>query len=175
MTRPSLIILAGGKGTRLGDLTRDIPKPMVDIFGKPFLYWLIKHYIEQGFINITISTGYKAEVIEYYKWPWRLAFEEDVWEGHHLSYYDADVKTGNWVVNGDTFIPEYLPQIEVYENIIAVCNDTDAGAQHVAYNKIRLWPTHVFYDIGTPEGLERFKEYFKSHPLYLSELTKGIP
>ncbi len=45
------IILAGGFGTRLQGLTKDIPKPMVDINGKPFLEYLLNYLISQKYRN----------------------------------------------------------------------------------------------------------------------------
>lgn len=57
-------ILCGGFGTRLGDLTRDRPKPMIDIGGRPYLERVIESFSERGFTEFVLLTGYKAEVIE---------------------------------------------------------------------------------------------------------------
>ena len=38
------VILAGGRGTRISELTKNIPKPMIKISGKPILYHIMKHY-----------------------------------------------------------------------------------------------------------------------------------
>ena len=43
------IILAGGKGTRISELTKEIPKPMIKVAGKPILYHIMKHYSKHGF------------------------------------------------------------------------------------------------------------------------------
>lgn len=59
-----VLILAGGKGTRLAEIVRDVPKPMAPISGKPFLEFLIKSVKDQGFFNITLLVGYKSEIIE---------------------------------------------------------------------------------------------------------------
>ncbi len=61
-----ILILAGGFGTRLKEVTKNIPKCLVEVSGKPFLYWLIEYFKKQGFLNITISTGYlSTQVIDY--------------------------------------------------------------------------------------------------------------
>ncbi len=60
------VIFAGGKGTRLMPLTLDRPKPMVDVNGKPFLYYLLKLLKEEGIENVLILLGYKGEVIKEY-------------------------------------------------------------------------------------------------------------
>jgi NDP-sugar pyrophosphorylase family protein len=64
MTLPTVAILAGGFGTRLGDLTRDRPKPMIDIGGRPYLERVIESFSERGLRDFVLLTGYKAEVIE---------------------------------------------------------------------------------------------------------------
>lgn len=60
------IILAGGFGTRLGDLTKFVPKPMLPIDGVPWLHRLVVDLSLNGFTDITIATHYKSEVIESY-------------------------------------------------------------------------------------------------------------
>lgn len=62
----SLLIMAGGRGTRLGDITKKIPKPMVDIGGKPILEHIITRAREQGFKKIIISIYYLGHVIKEY-------------------------------------------------------------------------------------------------------------
>ncbi len=57
-------ILAGGRGERLRPLTDDIPKPMVEIAGKPLLEHHVRSLAAQGFSRVFLLTGYKSEVIE---------------------------------------------------------------------------------------------------------------
>ena len=57
------VILAGGKGTRLKSVSGDIPKPMVDLNGKPFLYKLMEQLERYGCSSITLSLGYRADYI----------------------------------------------------------------------------------------------------------------
>ena len=59
-------ILAGGKGTRLGDTTKKIPKPMVKLLKLPLLVHIILSYQKQGFSNFIILTGYKSTIISNY-------------------------------------------------------------------------------------------------------------
>jgi glucose-1-phosphate cytidylyltransferase len=60
------IILAGGYGTRLGNITEAIPKPMVKIGNKPVLWHIMKIYLHYGYNDFILSLGYKAEVIKEY-------------------------------------------------------------------------------------------------------------
>ncbi len=67
-TRPSqVVILAGGKGTRLSPITDNIPKPMIKFGGKPFLEHLIELVKEQGFEKILILLGYLPQpIVDYF-------------------------------------------------------------------------------------------------------------
>ena len=59
-----VVILAGGLGTRLGELTRDLPKPMIDIGGRPFLERVIESFATRDLREIVLLTGHRGEVIE---------------------------------------------------------------------------------------------------------------
>ncbi|MBU0957359.1 MAG: NTP transferase domain-containing protein [Nanoarchaeota archaeon] len=56
-----VVILAAGKGTRLRPYTDDTPKALVEIKGKPYLYYLMKNLLKSGFDDICILVGYKKE------------------------------------------------------------------------------------------------------------------
>lgn len=59
------IILAAGKGSRLGTLTENIPKGMLKLFGKTLIERQIEIYQNCGIEDITIVTGYKSEIINF--------------------------------------------------------------------------------------------------------------
>ena len=61
-----VIILAGGRGTRLAEETAISPKPMVAIGGKPIIWHIMKIYATYGFKDFLIACGYKGEVIKEY-------------------------------------------------------------------------------------------------------------
>lgn len=61
-----VLILAGGRGTRLYPLTADIPKPMVRIGDMPVLEHIVKLFDYYGFMNIKILVGYKGDFIRDY-------------------------------------------------------------------------------------------------------------
>lgn len=60
----TVVILAGGKGTRLQGLFPALPKPLVPVAGRPFLYWLTKWIHQHGPDHFVYSTGYMADQIE---------------------------------------------------------------------------------------------------------------
>ena len=59
-----VVILAGGFGTRLSEYTKSIPKPMIDINGKPMIYYILKFYAKHGFKDFYIALGYKGQVVK---------------------------------------------------------------------------------------------------------------
>lgn len=64
--RNRVILMAGGLGTRLRPLTEDVPKPLLKVGNQPILETIIKNFVKYGFVNITISLNYKAEMIKQY-------------------------------------------------------------------------------------------------------------
>ena len=61
-----VVILAGGFGTRLSEYTDSIPKPMVQVGGRPIIWHIMQHYAKFGHTEFVIALGYKAEVIRDY-------------------------------------------------------------------------------------------------------------
>ena len=61
-----VIILAGGFGSRLGHVTELIPKPMVEVGGRPIIWHIMKIYAHYGFNEFVIALGYKGNVIKDY-------------------------------------------------------------------------------------------------------------
>ena len=61
-----VVIMAGGKGTRLAGINSDIPKPMFPVFGKPILEYQIESLVKSGIQDITLIVGHKKEVVKDY-------------------------------------------------------------------------------------------------------------
>src|SRR4051794_12614328 len=57
------VILCGGKGTRAYPHTVDVPKPLLEIAGKPVLHHLLEIYARQGHCNFVLAAGYRADLI----------------------------------------------------------------------------------------------------------------
>lgn len=73
------VILAAGRGTRMRDLTNEIPKPMLKVQGKPILEHILQGLQQAGIADFFIVTGFRAEVIEGYfadgaKWGARISY-----------------------------------------------------------------------------------------------------
>ncbi len=61
-----VVILAGGKGTRIKEFTKTIPKPMIKVLNKPLIVHIMSHYLKYGFNDFIVAAGYKKNVIKKY-------------------------------------------------------------------------------------------------------------
>jgi glucose-1-phosphate cytidylyltransferase len=61
---PSVVILAGGRGARLGHLTEATPKPLIKIGGRPILWHILKSYTAAGVRHSFVAVGYKGDQIQ---------------------------------------------------------------------------------------------------------------
>ncbi|MFR9166723.1 MAG: nucleotidyltransferase family protein [Dysgonomonas sp.] len=116
------IILAGGYGTRLQTVVKDVPKCMAEVAGKPFLYYLFKYLINQEVDHIILSLGYKHEIIT--KWLKNNRFGIDIsyvieteplGTGGAIKFATQKAKNETVsIVNGDTFFPVNLAELEAF-------------------------------------------------------------
>jgi glucose-1-phosphate cytidylyltransferase len=92
----TVVILCGGRGTRLQERTQSIPKPLVEIGGRPIVWHVIQIYLAQGFRRFLLCTGYKGELIE------RFAADEAWPAGVEVRCLDTglDTPTGGRVLAG---------------------------------------------------------------------------
>ena len=84
---PPVVILCGGRGTRLQEHTQSIPKPLVEIGGRPILWHVVQIYAAQGLCDFLLLTGYKGEMIE------RFAAEADWPAGVRVETLDTGAET----------------------------------------------------------------------------------
>lgn len=85
--KEKVVIMAGGKGTRLDPFTRILPKPMIPIGDKPILEIIMDKFNEQGFSQFVLSLGYKAEIIKMY-------FSEGNSRPYHVDFIMEDKPLG---------------------------------------------------------------------------------
>lgn len=129
MSFPDIIILAGGKGTRLQSVVNEVPKPMAPIVSKPFLWYLLSFLKRGGAKRIVLAVGYKKESI--------IDFFGDEFMGMELVYVVEREPLGTGgaiakalsicqteqvlVYNGDTFFdakPQLLLDFHLAQNSI---------------------------------------------------------
>lgn len=132
MNSYEVFILAGGLGTRLRSVVKDVPKPMAEVQGEPFLAHLMRYWVDQGIGRITLSVGYLGDQIRdffgdsFQGVPISYAIEKErLGTGGAVLAYLRDRKdtspAGLFIVNGDTFFPITLAEL------VARCEVSGAG------------------------------------------------
>ena len=118
--KPPVVILCGGRGTRLRERTESVPKALVEIGGRPILWHVVQIYAAQGFERFLLATGYMGEAVEGFaaaeQWP----------EGVVVECVDTgiDTPTGGRIarlgerLDGETFCATYADGV----------GDVDLGA-----------------------------------------------
>ena len=94
-----IVILAGGFGTRLGEYTELIPKPMVHIGGKPIIWHIMKKFYKHNFSDFYIALGYKAEVIKDYFLNYKKSKSNIFIDLKAQKSNFADSETEDWKIN----------------------------------------------------------------------------
>ena len=99
-----VVILAGGLGTRLGDISKKVPKSMVLLDKKPFLHYQLKYLNLQGVKRVIICSGYLGEQIEEFfgngaKYNLEIIYSP---EG------DQKLGTGGALLNAKNLLPDYF-------------------------------------------------------------------
>jgi dTDP-glucose pyrophosphorylase len=106
-----VVIMAGGLGSRLGELTSNSPKPMLRVGSKPLLEHIINNFISHGYTNFLISVNYMSGVIKEHfgdgsKYGANIRYIEEkerLGTAGSLSLIDFSLKDPFFVINGDVF------------------------------------------------------------------------
>lgn len=170
------IILAGGYGTRLGTLTKALPKPLIKIGGKPILEHIIDRLNLHGIHEIIINTHYLPVAINEYMETRALYYHVNRLLGHKGTIYALKewVKDDYFfVINGDTLSNvNYTEMINLKrEDMIVALMEENRAAGTWLYPPLYLQkelpirpyrPNDlVWHDIGDPDRLKKAQEYYE--------------
>lgn len=105
------IILAGGLGTRLQSVVKDVPKCMAEVAGNPFLKYLFDYAAKQEIEHIILALGYKSDIIIDWLANQSLPFDisyviekEPLGTGGAIQYAFSKIKSEKaYIINGDTY------------------------------------------------------------------------
>jgi glucose-1-phosphate cytidylyltransferase len=120
-----VVILCGGKGTRLKEYTEDIPKPLIEIGGKPILWHIMKTYSHYGFKDFILCLGYKGNKIKEYiennnQEKWNVEFVdtgEKSNKGQRIKAVEEYIKEDNFfVAYGDDVSDVNIKEILNFHN-----------------------------------------------------------
>lgn len=95
-----VVILCGGMGTRLREASEKLPKPLVDIGGKPILWHIMKTYRSHGFRRFVLCLGYKSELVKRYFLDYKAEvsdFTLHMADGHRVEFHN-DYGTEDWEI-----------------------------------------------------------------------------
>ena len=148
--RPNrVVILAGGKGTRLHPITEQVPKPMVSVAGRPILERLILHLVSCGLTRFSISVNYLGHLIEQY-------FGDGSRLGCEIDYLRETVPLGT---GGPLSLlpPPALPVVVVNGDLLTQCDVGDLLDFHdeggyVATLGIRPYTVEVPFGVAEVES-----------------------
>lgn len=119
----TVVIMAGGKGVRLGSLTENCPKPMLKIGNKPIIETIINNFHRSGFLNFVISVNYlKEQIIDY--------LGDGTNFGVNISYLEEDFPLGTAGALSNLKLKEKLPFIVVNGDIYTDLDFADLLDQH---------------------------------------------
>ncbi len=115
----TIIIMAGGMGKRLGELTKSQPKPLLPVAGKPILEKLILLFVQHGYYNFLISVNYKGELIKNYfkdgsNWGINISYIEEespLGTAGALSLITHELNSPFLVINGDILTAVPFPEL----------------------------------------------------------------
>lgn len=155
------LILAGGKGTRLAPEVTDIPKPMAEVAGRPFLEWQIDFLTEYGISDIVLSVGYKDGVI-------REHFGDGTEFGVNIEYAEESEPLGTGgavenarpalageddflVLNGDTYLDVDLAAFVEFHR-------QNPGIATIALSRIENTQKGGFVKLNGRDQIEKFVE-----------------
>lgn len=132
------VIMAGGKGTRIASVRNDVPKPMIEICGKPILEWQIESLKAQGLTDITLVIGYLGDFIKDY-------FGDGSKFGVNISYFEEDNPLGT---AGALF------KMDLKGDFLLLCGDVILDVDYYRFIKFhqehKAWASLIAHPNGHP-------------------------
>jgi dTDP-glucose pyrophosphorylase len=165
-----VLIMAGGLGERLGALTQDRPKPMLNVGGRPLLETIIRNVVQQGFRNLFISVNYKAEMILDH-------FQDGSAFGATIQYVHETERLGTAGALGLLSEPPDLPIVVMNGDILTTINygallDFHNSLPAEATMAVREHKVHVPYGVVTTS--EGYLQTIREKPTESWFVSAGI-
>lgn len=168
--RNRVILMAGGLGTRLRPLTEDIPKPLLKIGNQPILETIVKNFVKHGFVNITLSLNYKAEMIKEY-------FGDGSKFGANIDYIQETKRLGTAgalsLIKNRPQEPFFVMNADLLTNVnFAHLLDFHVSENSVATMCVREYDFQVPYGVIETKGSEITS--IKEKPIHTFFVNAGI-
>jgi len=144
------VLLAGGKGTRMGAITEEMPKPLLPVRGKPLLEHIMDRLVEAGIRRFLVVVGFQAEQIERHFAKWKLPVEFRVQEPVNGTGLAA--RLAKEFAGGEPFLLSFgdcLCSAAEYVRCLAILRDNPATAAVLAAKDIAdPWLGAAIYEHG---------------------------
>jgi len=122
MKKPEVVILCGGKGSRLSEETVTKPKPMVEIGGRPIIWHIMKIYSHFGYNRFILALGYKGDYIKKY-------------------FYDYKITSNDFTLSMN---PDHIPKIHnINEDSEWEITFVDTGLETLKGGRIKRIEKHI--------------------------------
>ncbi len=159
--KKDLIILAGGKGTRIKNITKKIPKPLIEISKKPFLEIVIRNFAKYDFENIYILAGYKGskifniyhnKIINFIKIKCFIEKKKlDTWGA--VENISKKIKNNFLLVNGDSFL------LENFDNFLNFKSNRNYSIKLLLVKNLNYKSNSKLSNLYLYKNLVQFKNY----------------
>lgn len=168
--RNDMIIMAGGRGSRLRPYTENCPKPMLEVGGKPMLQHIIERAVADGFLNFSISLHYLGHIIEDY-------FGDGSKFGIHINYLREEAPLGTAGCLSLLRETPKLPFIVTNGDVLTDIHYNEILDFHSRYEAVATMAVRN-HEIQNQFGVVRTKgveiECFEEKPIYRSQVNAGI-
>lgn len=141
----TVVLMAGGLGVRLGELTADCPKPMLKVGDKPILEVVIENLKEHGFTDFCIAVNYKAEIIENH-------FKDGSDFGVSISYIREKERLGTAGALSLLQLENDFPLIVMNADVLTKVNFSQFLENHIK-NSFKASMCVRRYDLQVPFGV----------------------
>lgn len=166
----SVVLMAGGLGTRLGELTRNCPKPMLDVAGKPILQIILESFTNAGFRKFFLAVNYLSKVIIDY-------FGDGSRFGCHIHYLREQKRMGTAGALS-LLPPQTMPFLVANADILTHLNMRCLIHEHLAHRSpatmvVRKHSMQIAYGVVESDESGNLSA-IKEKPTYNVHISAGI-
>lgn len=145
----NVIILAGGKGSRLGTVTQTIPKPMARVGGLPIIWHIMNSYAKYGHKDFVVALGYLGDVIK------------DYFHNYNQMSSDLTINLGNGEVS---YHPNNTPPVDWRISLINTGENTLKGGRICRLKDYIKDTTMLTYGDGVADiNIDELLDFHRSH------------
>jgi glucose-1-phosphate cytidylyltransferase len=155
-----VVVLCGGKGVRMYPATEKLPKPLIQVGGRPILWHIMNLYAKQGHKDFVLLLGFKGDMIKEY-----FSKSENIAPDWNITFLDTGLDTGKGErirmakdhIKGDKFLLAYgddLCDVDIND----VIKMHEENGKKVTFTSVRLVSNFGILDMENNGIIKQFKE-----------------